>query len=65
MDNENKITDKELKQLSEIAKKNIVPLRNRTDLERHFNGEEDFFEIAIWELKEVLIAAYELGKTQQ
>lgn len=65
MDDENKITDKELKQLLEIAKKNIVSLKNRTDLERHFNGEEDFFEIAIWELKEVLITAYELGKTQQ
>lgn len=65
MEDENKITDKELKQLLEIAKKNIVSLKNRTDLERHFNGEEDFFEIAIWELKEVLITAYELGKTQQ
>lgn len=65
MDDENKITDKELKQLLEIAKKNIISLKNRTDLERHFNGEEDFFEIAIWELKEVLITAYELGKTQQ
>lgn len=65
MDDENKITNKELKQLLEIAKKNIVSLKNRTDLERHFNGEEDFFEIAIWELKEVLITAYELGKTQQ
>lgn len=65
MDDENKITDKELKRLLEIAKKNIVSLKNRTDLERHFNGEEDFFEIAIWELKEVLITAYELGKTQQ
>lgn len=65
MDDENRITDKELKQLFKIAKKNIVSLKNRTDLERHFNGEEDFFEIAIWELKEVLITAYELGKTQQ
>lgn len=56
------MTKKELNALAKIAKKTIVPMENRTDLERHFNGDEDFLEIAIWELKDVLIEAYKLGK---
>lgn len=57
-----KMTKKELNALTEIAKKTIVPMKNRTDLERHFNGDEDFLEIAIWELKDALIEAYKFGK---
>lgn len=57
-----KMTKKELNALTKIAKKTIVPMENRTDLERHFNGDEDFLEIAIWELKDALIEAYKFGK---
>ncbi len=56
------MTKKELNALTEIAKKVIVPMENRTDLERQFNGDEDFLEIAIWELQDALIEAYKLGK---
>ena len=56
------MTKKELNALTKIAKKVIVPMENRTDLERHFNEDEDFLEIAIWELKDALIEAYKLGK---
>ena len=31
-------------------------------MERHYNDEEDFLDIAVWELKTVLEAAYELGR---
>ncbi len=37
-------------------------MENRSDLERHFSDEEDFFEISVWGLKDALVAAYELGK---
>nr|DAO66362.1 MAG TPA: hypothetical protein [Caudoviricetes sp.] len=56
------MTKKELNALTKIAKKTIVPMKSRTDLERHFNGDEDFLEIAIWELKDALIEAYKLGR---
>lgn len=56
------MTKKELNALTEIAKKVIVPMENRTDLERQFNGDEDFLEIAIWELQDALIEAYKIGK---
>ena len=56
------MTKKELNALTKIAKKTIVPMKSRTDLERHFNGDEDFLEIAIRELEDALIEAYKLGK---
>ena len=56
------MTKKELAKLVKIAQKSIYPMENRTDLERHYSDEEDFLDIAVWELKTALIAAYELGK---
>ena len=56
------MTKKELNEIIKIAQENIVSTENRTDLECHHNGEEDFFEVSVWELKAALVAAYELGK---
>ena len=56
------MTKKELEKIVKIAQENIVPMENRADLERHYNNEEDFLDIAVWGLKAALIAAYELGK---
>ena len=56
------ITKKTRKQLAEIAMKNIPTLRGRGDLERHYNDDEDFHDIAVWCLEDALIAAYELGR---
>ena len=56
------MTKQELDRLVTIAKENIVAMENRTDLERHYSDEEDFLDIAVWELKTILINAYELGK---
>ena len=53
---------KELEKLVKIAQSNIVTMETRADLERHYNDEEDFLDIAVWELKTVLQAAYELGR---
>ena len=56
------MTKKELEKLVKIVNQNVVTMENRTDLERHYSDEEDFFDIAVWELKTVLAAAYELGR---
>ncbi|MBQ7574368.1 MAG: hypothetical protein IJT23_08925 [Clostridia bacterium] len=56
------MTKQELDKLVTIAKENIVAIENRTDLERRYSDEEDFLDIAVWELKTILINAYELGK---
>ena len=52
------------KELIRIAKEKVVSMEDREDLECHKSDEEDFFEIAIFELKNVMLAAYELGKTE-
>ena len=56
------MTKKDLEKLVKIVNKNVVTMENRADLERHYSDEEDFFDIAVWELKTVLTAAYELGR---
>jgi len=56
------MTKKELQKLVKIVNENVVTMEKRADLERHYSDELDFFDIAVWELKTVLIAAYELGK---
>lgn len=56
------MTNEKLNAILEIAQKSIVNMENRTDLERHYSDDEDFIDVAVWELKEALIAAYELGK---
>ena len=37
-------------------------MEQRADLERHFSDSEDFLDIAVWELKDAMLAAYELGR---
>ncbi len=56
------MTKKDLEKLIKIVNENVVTMEKRTDLERHYSDEEDFFDIAVWELKTVLEAAYELGR---
>ena len=53
-----------LKKLAQIAREKIIGLEGRPDLERHYSDEEDFIEIAVWDLEEALAAAYELGKAE-
>ncbi len=56
------MTKKDLEKLVKIVNQNVVTMEKRTDLERHYSDEDDFFDIAVWELKTVLEAAYELGR---
>jgi len=60
------MTKKELaKALTKIANEKFVSLENRSDLERHYSDELDFHDIAVWELKAALEAAYELGRNSR
>ncbi len=59
------MTKKELNALLKIAQETIVNMETRADLERHYSDEEDFMDIAVWELKEALTSAYELGKSSK
>lgn len=52
-------------ELLKIAQETIVTMGKRTDLESHHSDEEDFLDIAVWELKEALLKAYELGKNSK
>ena len=59
-------TNKRLEQaILKIAQEKIVPMERRGDLERHYSDEEDFLDIAVWELKDALLAAYELGRNSK
>ena len=59
------MTEKQTKELLRIAREKITTMENRTDLEQRFNDEEDFLDIAVWELKDALTAAFELGKASR
>lgn len=52
------------KALTEIAEKNIYTLRGRGDLESRNTDWQDFCTTAIWELKDALKEAYELGRAE-
>ena len=50
------------KELPKIAKKHLVDMEWRDDLATHLTDSEDFLDVAIWELRAALEAAYELGR---
>lgn len=56
--------DKLLQELTKIAEKNIYTLRGRGDLESRNIDWQDFFNAAVWELKDALQEAYELGRAE-
>ena len=57
-----KITEQEKNELNKIATKINYTLRERGNLETQNNDDKDFVNIAVWELKEMLEEAYNLGK---
>ena len=59
------MTEKQTNELLRVARETILAMENRTDLERRFSDEEDFLDIAVWELKAALTAAFELGKASR
>lgn len=56
------VTEAELLELVKIAQKKIPSLNGREDLEARNMDELDFYDVAVWCLKDALIAAYQLGK---
>ena len=50
------------KALARIAEKNIFMIRGRDGLDTRNADWKDFFSIAVWELKDALAEAYELGR---
>ncbi len=56
------MTDAELKKIVQIAKEKMPALQGRADLETMHSGDLDFLDVAVWTLKEALMAAYEAGK---
>lgn len=57
-------TEELTKALAEIAEKNIYKLRGRGDLESRDIDWQDFFTTSVWELKDALQEAYELGRAE-
>lgn len=56
------MTEKENIELNKIATKINYTLRERGDLEARNIDEQDFVNIPVWEIKEMLEQAYLLGK---
>jgi len=62
---EGKKMTKAEKIIQEIAKKEILAIESRGDLETRRSDGEDFFEVAVWELKKALLEAYNAGKNSK
>lgn len=56
------MTEQEKIELNKIATRINYTLRDRGNLETHNVDEQDFVNIPVWELKEMLEQAYKLGK---
>lgn len=57
-----KLKDKEWKGILNIVDKRTDIIKNRGDLEQHGSDGEDFIEVSVWELEELLVRAFLLGK---
>lgn len=51
--------------VQEIAKKEILAIESRCDLETRRSDGEDFFEVSVWELKKALLEAYNAGRNSK
>jgi hypothetical protein len=56
------ISKKTFKALEKIAMEKNAVIEERGGLERKWNDEMDFPEIAVWSIEQMLIAAYQLGR---
>lgn len=59
-----KMTKATKKKLLEIAKAVSASIDARGDLERRWSDSEDFIEVAVWSIEDMLEKAYELGKKE-
>lgn len=49
------------KRLLEIAKRNSHAVRGRGNLEARYSDSEDFIDVSVWSLQDMLKEAYRLG----
>lgn len=59
------ITAKEQKALLEIAKRLMVSVDSRGDLEERGCDSEDFIEVPVWGIQKAMEEAYLLGKAEK
>lgn len=59
---EKKISKKIESELLKIAMENSVEIEERGDLKRHYSDSENFIEVPVWGIEEMLKQAYELGR---
>lgn len=45
-----------------IAKKYFYSIESRGDLKSRYNDNEDFIDVAVWNIEAALIEAYEAGR---
>ena len=48
--------------IAELACKTILSLENRGGLDTRKSDEADFFEVSVWEFRDLLRAVYDMGK---
>ena len=55
----------EQKLLYKIAAKHNDAIKRRGDLERRWSDSEDFIELSVWSIEEMLKEVYDLGKASK
>lgn len=59
---EKKISKATEKKLLEIAKENSIVIKERGDLKVRNSDSDDFIDVSVWGLEQMLQQAYKLGK---
>lgn len=59
------LTKKQQKALLDIAKRLMVEVENRGDLEACGCDSEDFIEVPVWGIQKAMEEAYHLGKAEK
>lgn len=59
------LTRKQQKALLDIAKRLMVEVENRGDLEARGCDSEDFIEVLVWGIQKAMEEAYLLGKAEK
>ena len=59
------LTRKQQKALLDIAKRLMVEVENRGDLEAHGCDSEDFIKVPVWGIQKAMEEAYLLGKAEK
>ena len=58
------LTKQEREEIRKLALEHITAVQFRGHLEELHNDSDDFIEVAVWELENALLCAYELGRSK-